>query len=135
MFRLNHVIRLWYLVFILGWMGYASGLHAAPLQLESVPLSLVLKVEPNLMLLIDDSASMNWEVSTADLVNDGRYTGTQRDGSSPAGAGQVKHRDNNDDGIADCSFGTAPGSPLSGGTESVWVRLWSRVPDEWRPLS
>jgi type IV pilus assembly protein PilY1 len=115
MLRLNHVIRLWYLAFILGWMGYASGLHAAPLQLESVPLSLVLKVEPNLMLLIDDSASMNWEVSTADLVNDGRYTGTQRDGSSPAGAGQVKHRDNNDDGIADCSFGTAPGSPPPAG--------------------
>ena len=115
MLRLNNVIRLRYLAFILGWIGYASGLHAAPLQLESVPLSLILKVEPNLILMIDDSDSMNWEVSTGDLVNDGRYTGTQRDGSSPAGSGQVKHRDNNDDGTADCSFGTAPGSPPPAG--------------------
>ena len=115
MLRLNNVIRWRYLAFILGWIGYASGLYAAPLQLESVPLSLVLKVEPNLILLIDDSASMNWEVITGDLVNDGRYTGTQRDGSSPVGTGQVKHRDNNDDGTADCIFGTPLGSPPPAG--------------------
>ena len=115
MLRLNQVIRWRSLAFILGWMGCASGLHAAPLQLESVPLALTFKVESNLILLIDDSASMDWEVITGDFANDGRYTGTQRDGSSPAGSGQVKHRDNNDDGTADCIFGTPPGSPPPSG--------------------
>ena len=50
MLRLNNVIRLRYLAFILGWMGYASGLHAAALQLESTPLFLTFKVESNLVL-------------------------------------------------------------------------------------
>ena len=80
-------------------------LAAAPLHLSSTPLFLNVNVESNVVLLLDDSGSMNWEVITGDFSNDGRYTGTQPDGSSPLGSGQVKHRDNNDDGSSDCAFG------------------------------
>ena len=84
MLRLDHCIRLRYLAVILAWMGYASGLSAAPLQLESTPLFLNVKAEPNVLLMIDDSGSMNWEVMTGDYSNDGRYTNIQRDGSPGA---------------------------------------------------
>ena len=46
MLRLAHCIRLRYLAAILGWVGYASGLSAAPLQLESTPLFLNVTVHP-----------------------------------------------------------------------------------------
>jgi type IV pilus assembly protein PilY1 len=105
MLRFDHDIRWRYLAVILTWVGYASGLSAAPLQLESTPLFLNVKAEPNVLLMIDDSGSMNWEVMTGDYSNDGRYTNTQRDGSS-RGAGHVVHRDNDDNGQPDCGFGS-----------------------------
>ena len=97
MLHLDHCIRLRYLAAILAWVGYASGLSAAPLQLESTPLFLNVKAEPNVLFMVDDSGSMAWEVITGDLSNDGRYTNIQRDGSS-SGSGQVVHRDNDDNG-------------------------------------
>src|SRR5262249_8617702 len=105
MLRLDNLIRLRYLAFFFGWVGYASGLSAAPLRLESTPLFLNFKVEPNVLFMIDDSGSMNWEVITGDVSNDGRYTNIQRDGSG-GGSGRVIQRDNDDDGRSDCSFGS-----------------------------
>lgn len=77
---------------------------AAPGTLAQSPLFLSSEVEPNIMFVIDDSGSMDWEVSTRDASNDGRFTGTQPDGSNPAGAGSVKHRDSDDDNSAECGF-------------------------------
>jgi type IV pilus assembly protein PilY1 len=85
---------------------YLSAVQAALISLSDVPLFLGFRVEPNLLLVVDDSGSMDWDVITDDASNDARFTGTQPDGSSPTGSGSVKHRDSNDNGTADCGFGT-----------------------------
>lgn len=84
--------------------GLALGAWAAPLNLSQVPLFLGFRVEPNILFVVDDSGSMDWEVMTKDAANDGLFTGSQPDGSNPPGAGSVKHRDSDDDGDADCTF-------------------------------
>jgi len=72
----------------------------APGSLSNQPLYVGPAVEPNIFLLSDDSGSMDWEVMTTGP--DGLFTGTQPDGSNPAGAGDMKHRDVWNDGTADC---------------------------------
>ena len=83
---------------------FAGNAGAGPLNLSDNALEVVVGVEPNIMIVSDDSGSMDWEVMSTDYAHGGRFTGTQPDGSSPAGSGSVKHRDSNDDGIADCGF-------------------------------
>lgn len=95
-----------YTVLALWSLGHDTAVHAAQLSLSDVPLFLGFTVEPNILLLVDDSGSMDWDVITNDAANDGRFTGTQPDGSSPAGSGSVKHRDSDDNGTANCGFGT-----------------------------
>lgn len=80
------------------------GIVAAPGTLSQSPLFLGTQTEPNIVFVIDDSGSMDWEIMTADADNGGRFTGTQPDGSSPAGSGSVTHRDSDDDGTAECLF-------------------------------
>ncbi len=79
----------------------------APGTLSDLPLYVGPAVEPNIFLLSDDSGSMDWEVMTKDTNASGLFTGTQPDGSSPSGTGPVKHRDSNDSGSANCSFGSS----------------------------
>jgi len=79
-------------------------LLAAPGTLAQTPLYVGPAVEPNIVILSDDSGSMDWEVLSRDHLNGGRFTATQPDGSNPSGTGTVKHRDDNDDGNADCTF-------------------------------
>lgn len=85
------------------WMAFATAASAAPLNLADNALEVVEGVEPNILILSDDSGSMDWEVMTTDAGNDGRLTGMQRDGSN-TGTGSIKHRDSDDDGVADCGF-------------------------------
>ena len=73
-------------------------------DLASRPLYLGNQVPPNVLFVIDDSGSMDWEIMSKDLYHDGLFTGTQPDGTNPASSGSVKHRDSDNDGIADCSF-------------------------------
>jgi type IV pilus assembly protein PilY1 len=80
---------------------------AAQMSLSDVPLFLGFKVEPNIFFVIDDSGSMDWEVMTKDTANDGRFTGTQPNGTSPSGSGTVHHRDSGNNGTIDCGFGTS----------------------------
>ncbi|MDT8385072.1 MAG: PilC/PilY family type IV pilus protein [Gammaproteobacteria bacterium] len=82
----------------------AATTMAADLNLSNNALEVVTAVEPNIMIVTDDSGSMDWEIMSTDYANGGRFTGTQPDGSSPAGSGSVKHRDDNNDGTADCGF-------------------------------
>lgn len=49
-------------------------------------------VQPNIMILNDDSGSMDAEVFTLDANNDGMFTGTQPNGTNPAGSGAIKGR-------------------------------------------
>jgi type IV pilus assembly protein PilY1 len=78
---------------------------AATLTLSDTPLFLGFKVEPNILIVVDDSGSMDWDVITNDAANDGRFTGRQPDGSN-LGSGGVKHRDGDNNGVANCDFGT-----------------------------
>src|SRR5262245_41106696 len=59
MIHVNHGIRLRSLAVLFACAGYTSSLSAAPLQLESTPLFLNVKAEPNVIFMIDDSGSMN----------------------------------------------------------------------------
>ena len=86
------------------WLGYVPVASAELLELSNVPLFLGFRAEPNIFFIIDDSGSMDWDVLTQDAANDGRFTGLQPNGQND-GVGPVKHRDSNDDGIADCKFG------------------------------
>src|SRR5215475_14617458 len=72
-------------------MGYVSHVSAALLDLSDVPLSLSIKVKPNILFLIDNTGSMDYEVMTKDSNNNGRLAGTQPDGSSPAGSGSLAY--------------------------------------------
>lgn len=89
-----------FLLWCLGWMSAAT---AAPLDLADVPLFLHIKILPNILFLVDDSATMDFEVMTTN-PNGGLFSGTQPDGSSPAESGSVRHRDDNNDGMPDCAF-------------------------------
>ncbi len=107
--------------------GWSIDSQAVNLNLATTPLYMGTNAPPNIMIVIDDSGSMDWEVITQDYTQDGRFTGTQPDGSSPSGSGSVKHRDNDNNGTADCTFSsgtfygytyavTSPYNSYSGGT-------------------
>lgn len=81
-----------------------KSIFAAELNLSDTPLYLGSSASPNILFLLDDSGSMDWEVMTKDFVNGGRFSATQPDGTSPASSGTVTHRDGNFDGSADCGF-------------------------------
>jgi len=91
------------LAIILG--TFMASTDAAQLNLAPNALELAIGVEPNIVILNDDSGSMDWEIMSRDANNGGRWTGIQPDGSNPGGAGPVKHRDSDDNGAADCGFG------------------------------
>lgn len=88
------------------WGLYATSLAAAPLHLSEVPLFLGLKVEPNILFVVDDSGSMDGDIMTRDVVHSGRFTNTQPDGTDPdpGGSGAVRHRDDDHDGTPDCIY-------------------------------
>ena len=94
------------LLFALGITLGSQTVFSATLSLSDTPLYLGSTASPNILFVMDDSGSMDWEVMTRDFGNGGRFTGTQPDGSNPAGSGTVKHRDGDFDGTANCGFGS-----------------------------
>jgi type IV pilus assembly protein PilY1 len=96
-----------YIALAMGCLSYASPVQAGLMNLSDLPLFLSsAKVPANILFLIDDSGSMDWEVMTLDANNDGIFSSTQPDGTNPAdgSAGTIKHRDDNDDGTPDCAL-------------------------------
>jgi len=94
---------------LLGYLSlpllFSSTAAAAPGTLDQSPLYVGPAVESNLMILSDDSGSMDWEVMTEDWDNSGTFTHVNRNGViGPHATGALKHRDNDDDGIADCTL-------------------------------
>lgn len=81
----------------------SSQAPAGVLDIADHALEISIGAEPNIVILLDDSGSMDWEAMTTDQTNGGLFTGQQRDGSN-TGVGPVKHRDNDSDGTADCDF-------------------------------
>ncbi len=78
--------------------------QAGLLSFGDVPIFLGTSSEPNIFFVIDDSGSMDWEVMSQDFAHGGRFTGTQPDGTSPAGSGSVTHRDGDSNGNPNCNF-------------------------------
>lgn len=81
-----------------------SQAFGAPGTLSDAPLYVGTATAPNIFMLSDDSRSMDWDVMTLDRARDSRFADNQPDGSDVAAAGSVKHRDDNNDGTADCTF-------------------------------
>ena len=92
---------------------FAAGLFVAtpapaqPLQpivdISATPLQLTPTVEPNIMVLLDDSGSMDFEVITTDVLSAGLFLAPNPNGSSPASTDrllQITHR-------AGCTLKTA----------------------------
>src|SRR5512145_2206070 len=92
-------------VLALWCLSQTTAAAAAMLDLSNTPLFLSIKVIPNILFVVDDSGSMDWEVMTQDLLNEGRLASNQPDGSDATSAASgVRHRDDNDDGSPDCAF-------------------------------
>jgi type IV pilus assembly protein PilY1 len=70
-------------------MGYVPHVSAVLLDLSDVPLSLSIKVRPNILFLIDNTGSMDYEVMTKNAISNRRLSGTQPEGSSPACSGSL----------------------------------------------
>ncbi len=78
-----------------------SSVNAAPGALEQTPLYVGPAVESNIMILNDDSGSMDWEAMT-NAVN-GLVYSAQPDGTNAAGDGGYTWRDDDSDGDFDCT--------------------------------
>lgn len=68
-------------------MGIAN---AGPLNISNVPLELTPAIPPNVLILTDDSGSMDWEVLTQDPVTGGAYSAANLDGTG--GIASINHR-------------------------------------------
>ena len=111
----------------------ANNVNAAPGTLEQTPLYVGPAVESNIMLLNDDSGSMDWEAMTKDWNNGGLFSASQPDGSNPADAGPVKHRDSDDNGTANCGFNYLYGVEFGSNTYGDNANDCNTADDEaWR---
>lgn len=111
----HHRVRTGLGLALVAWgVGQGAPVQAQQLSLSSQPLFLGFNVPPNIIMSVDDSGSMDWEVLTRDFARDGTLTGTQPDGTSPAGSGTLKNRDNDNNGTADCTPASSAGSTFHG---------------------
>ncbi len=114
-------------------LALGSSANAGPGALEQTPLYVGPAVESNIMILSDDSGSMDWEIMSKDAGSGGVFTGSQPDGSNPAGSGNVKHRDSDDDGDADCGFNYIYGVEFGNNTYGDNANDCNTADDEaWR---
>lgn len=74
--------------------------QAADLSLSNIPLYLSQDVPPNILFLLDDSGSMDWEVMMPNPGAQGTFRANQPDGNNVSAAGAAVHRGN-------CRFGDA----------------------------
>jgi len=85
-------------VFLCAGLFLSSATYALPPinDIAQTPLELTPTVEPNIMILFDDSASMDFEVMTADALSSGLFFAPNPDGShlgSTEVGLQITHRD------------------------------------------
>ena len=101
----NLIRRMSYTALALGLLSYGSTAQAGLMDLSDMPLFLSsTNVPANILFLVDDSGSMDWEVMTKHLDNDGIFSTNQPDGRNLNDAGSIKHRDDDDDGKPDCAL-------------------------------
>ena len=99
--------------------SFSTSIFAGPLDISDVPLELTPAVAPNILVVSDDSESMDWEIVTQDIVNNGVLFFPTINGSGSPGNSIVPRVDDGD-GAADgnaanpCSDYTNPAA--SGGS-------------------
>ena len=79
---------------VLTSLSYASPLQPIP-DIANTPLELTPTVAANVMILVDDTGSMDFEVITADALSSGLFFGPDSDGSNFGSSDptlQIKHR-------------------------------------------
>lgn len=81
-----------YAVLMAAALGTALPATAATWSLADTPLYLGNSIPANLVFLIDDSGSMDWDMMSKDYNNDGLFTNSQPDGTSSSGDGGIKNR-------------------------------------------
>ncbi|MGH1537179.1 MAG: hypothetical protein ACRBDX_03900, partial [Gammaproteobacteria bacterium] len=74
--------------------------QAGPLDISDVPLELTPAVAPNILIVSDDSESMDWEVLTQDIINDGVFFSAHLDVTDDL-VNQIIQRLDDGDGAAD----------------------------------
>ena len=79
-------------------LGITLPAAAATWNLADTPLYLGNSIPANLLFLVDDSGSMDWDVMSKDYNNDGLFTNSQPDGTSTGTDGSITNR-------AGCSVG------------------------------
>ena len=105
----------------------AATVQAADLNLANIPLFLGQSAHPNILFMIDDSGSMNWEAMTTDLTHGGVFTANQPDGSNENSAGSVKHR-------SGCGFNYYYGSPWHSTCSIADRQSWRFRNKDFNPL-
>ncbi|NOX10047.1 MAG: hypothetical protein GXP22_11305 [Gammaproteobacteria bacterium] len=90
---------------------------ASPGTLSESPLFLRTSSEANIMMVLDDSGSMDWEIVSKDYNFNALFTGSQPDGSNPTSSGNIKNRDSNDSGTANCSINSGTFTGYTYGVE------------------
>ena len=111
----NSMKRMSYMALAFGLLSYGATAQADLMDLSDMPLFLSsTNVPANILFMVDDSGSMDWEIMTKHLENDGIFSTTQPDGTDPGDAGSIKHRDDDDDGIPDCALAAKGGQTFNG---------------------
>lgn len=104
-----HVIFLVIIVFTLANIAGAVQLQPIP-DISQTPLELTPTVNANVMILFDDSGSMDFEVITSDAISSGLFFAPDPDGTnfgSTDPALQIIHRDISSGSVPDCRLITA----------------------------
>ena len=87
---------------ILVLSALCNNLIAGDLDLAQEALELRVGSEPNVVILMDDSGSMDWEIMSLDFDNSSLFTAPQPDGSY-TGIGPMTDRDSADYGYSTCT--------------------------------
>ncbi len=97
--KTTHTSALWVLSL---WTILSFGITvlAGPLDISDVPLELTPAVAPNILIVSDDSESMDWEVLTQDIINGGVFFSAHLDGTDDV-VHQIAQRLDDGDGAAD----------------------------------
>ena len=88
------------LVAIWALIIFNTTVYAGPLDISDVPLELTPAVAPNILIVSDDSESMDWEILTQDITNDGVFFSAHLDGTDDL-VNQIVQRLDDGDGAAD----------------------------------
>ena len=112
--------------------------HAADLDISDVPLELTPAVPPNVLIVTDDSLSMDWEVLTQDNTNDGAFNSSHLDGTIDA-VNPITERVADGDGAADgdavnpCANIVNPAIPVPGEYKSGYLYIVAFPNDQFMP--